>query len=88
MPARAELLDYATRVFDEFAERIKRLDSAARASSGQALAGSHLLLAVGYAGPLSKSRVLFGPAGRKRSSLSASPLTCPRLATTRSRTRR
>jgi len=31
LPARAELVDYATRVFDEFAERIKKLDSAALA---------------------------------------------------------
>lgn len=29
LPARDELLSYATRVFDEFADRIKRLDSAA-----------------------------------------------------------
>lgn len=31
LPARTELLDYATRVFAEFAERIKRLDTAALA---------------------------------------------------------
>src|SRR3954468_15182300 len=74
LPARAELIDYATRVFAEFAERITRIDSAALAlmipPKNERAVGHWLLYywehAARHLGMMEAIRGVFGESGSAR----------------------